>query len=94
MANHKSAEKRHRQSLKKRELNRRTKSAVRTMIKKVRAAIKLGDIEQAKSFLVSAEKSVQTAASKGVYKKKTASRYVSRLAIAVNELNRETQTTN
>ncbi len=84
MANHKSAEKRHRQSLRRREINRRVRSASRTAIKKTRAAIATGDQQVAKTLLGEADRSLQSAVSKGVYKKKTASRYISRLATAVN----------
>ncbi len=83
MANHKSAIKRHRQSLKRREANRQEKSAVRTVIKKVHALLEQGDKEKAKAVLPEAEKTIAKAASKGLYHQKNASRKVSRLHAAV-----------
>ena len=80
MANHKSAEKRHRQSLTRRNRNRMVKASVRTATKKVADALEGGDIESAKTTLRDAEKALSKAATKGVLKKKTVSRQVSRLA--------------
>jgi small subunit ribosomal protein S20 len=81
MANHKSAEKRHRQSLTRRTRNRIVKGAVRTTIKKVRASIdaKEGDVND---LLRSAESAIAKAASKGILNRKTARRQISRLAKA------------
>jgi small subunit ribosomal protein S20 len=80
MANHKSAIKRHKQSLKRKERNKTTMSACRTAIKKVRAAVEAGDMKAAQELLVAAEKSVATAASKGIYHKNNAARKISRIA--------------
>jgi small subunit ribosomal protein S20 len=79
MATHKSAEKRHRQSLKKRLSNRNVKSAVRTQIKKARAAIEQKD-SNAKELVKAAEKAIAKAAAKGRFHKKNAARQISRLA--------------
>ena len=63
MATHKSAEKRHRQSLKKRLTNRNMKAAVRTQVKKARAAIEKKE-GNAKELVKAAEKAIAKAASK------------------------------
>jgi small subunit ribosomal protein S20 len=86
LANHKSAEKRARQALKRRVRNRDVKSEVRTRIKTVRAAVGAGDVQAAREQLRLAERSLRKASSKGVLKKTTASRSVSRLARAVHAL--------
>ncbi|MFM1849125.1 MAG: Ribosomal protein, partial [Pseudomonadota bacterium] len=52
MANHKSAIKRHRQSLKRRDRNRDARAAVRTAIKKVRALVAAGDEKGAKTSML------------------------------------------
>jgi small subunit ribosomal protein S20 len=86
LANHKSAEKRARQALKRRERNRNVKSEARTRVKAVRAAVGAGDAEAARERLRQAERSLRKAASKGVLKKATAGRTVSRLSRAVHGL--------
>ncbi|MCP3983935.1 MAG: 30S ribosomal protein S20 [bacterium] len=86
MANHKSAEKRVRQSLKRRDRNRAVRSEVRTSVKALRSAISEGDATDAQTRLRDAEKTLRKAASKGVIKRETASRSVSRLAKAVSKL--------
>lgn len=84
MANHKSAKKRARQALKRRARNRAVESDVRGTVKSVRAAVAGGEAEAAASALKAAESKIRKAASKGVIKKATASRQVSRLAKAVH----------
>ncbi len=78
MANHKSAEKRHRQSLKARERNRLARTAVRLAFKKARAAV-VAKESTAKELVVAAERAIAKAASKGLYHKKNAARKISRL---------------
>lgn len=84
MAQHRSAEKRARQALKRRERNRAVRSRVRGSTRAVRAALESGDVATARKQLGEAEKVLRRAASKGVMKKSTASRTVSRLAKAVH----------
>ena len=85
MANHKSALKRNRQSLVRRERNRMNRSKVKTAIKKVDAAITVDDsVEKAREALVVAVPVIERAAVKGAFHKKTASRKVSRLTRRVN----------
>lgn len=76
MANHKSAEKRARQSEKRRARNRHVNSGVKTAVKAFRQA----PAEERESALRRAESVIRRAASKGVLSKKQASRRVSRLA--------------
>lgn len=86
MANIKSAKKRILVNQTKADRNRAIKSAVKTAVKKVRVAIDAQDKEAAKAALVAATTAIDKAATKGVYHKNTASRKVSRLAKAVNEM--------
>ena len=83
MANHKSAIKRHRQSIKRRDRNRDTKSVVKEAIKKARQAADKGDKAEAKKLAVAAEKVIATAATKRVFHPANASRKISRLAAYV-----------
>ena len=84
MAQHKSAEKRARQAEKRRERNRAVRSRVRGSTRAVHSALEGGDLAAARKQLLEAEKVLRRAASKGVLKKTTASRTVSRLAKAVH----------
>lgn len=84
MANHKSAEKRHRQSLKKRENNRNAKSAVRTAIKKARTAAEKGEATK-KDLTKTAESKIAKLATKGIIHKKTAQRLISRINKKANK---------
>ena len=85
MANHKSALKRNRQSLVRRERNRMNRSRVKTAVKKVTTAIEVeGSVEKAQAALVAAVPVIERAAVKGAYHKKTASRKISRLTKRVN----------
>jgi small subunit ribosomal protein S20 len=86
VANHPSAEKRNRQREKRTQRNRGIKSAVRTQIKSVRAAIASKDPGAAAKALTEASVAIAKAASKGALPKKAASRKVSRLASAVHGL--------
>ena len=86
MANIKSVKKRILVNEQKAAQNQMIKSAVKTEIKKVRAAVEAGNKEEAAKALLSATAAIDKAESKGVLKKNTASRKVSRLALAVNKL--------
>ncbi len=85
MAQHRSAEKRARQAEKRRERNRGVRTRVRSSARAVRAALESGDVAAAQKQLGEAEKLIRRAASKGIVKKTTASRTVSRLAKAVHQ---------
>ena len=86
MAEHKSALKRHRQSLRRWARNVSVKSAVKTAVKKVRALVQGKDAAAARAALAAAIPALDTAASKGVIHKRTAARKVSRLMKAVHRL--------
>ncbi len=88
MANHKSAEKRNRQRIKRRARNLSHLSRLRTYMKRVRKAVDGGGAEAndpatLKGALADAVKVIGKGASKGVLHKNTASRYISRLTKAV-----------
>ncbi len=86
MANHKSALKRHKQSLKHAAKNRSVKTRMRNVVKSVRAAIEAGDQEKARQLLGTASSTLNKAVTKGVVHWKNAARKVSRLAKAVNAI--------
>ncbi len=81
MAQHASAEKRHRQSEKRTARNRSVKSAIRTELKKARKGIAASPAD-AVAHVKAASGAVDRAASKGVIPKKRASRLKSRIARA------------
>ena len=87
MANIKSAKKRVLVNQKKADRNKSIKSAVKTSIKKVEAAVVAEDKEAAVAALANAISTIDKAATKGVYHKNNAARKVSRLSKAVNTLN-------
>lgn len=86
MANIKSAKKRILVNETKAARNKSIRSAVKTAIKKVDAAIAANDKTNALEALKAATAEIDKATSKGVYHKNTASRKISRLSIAVNKL--------
>ena len=86
MANIKSAKKRILVSKKKEMRNKSTKSKVKTLVKKVDAAIEAGNKAEAEAALQVAISEISKAASKGIYHKNTAARKISRLTGAVNKI--------
>jgi len=86
VANHPSAEKRNRQRIKRTLRNRAIKNAVRTLVKKARAAITAKDPKGAMAALEEATVALDRAVGKGALPRKTASRTVSRLASHVHRL--------
>ncbi len=86
MANIKSAKKRIKVIETKTMRNKAIKSAVKTAIKKVDAAVAANDKELAKANLKAAISAISKAQSKGVYHKNTAARKISRLTLAVNKI--------
>ncbi len=86
MANTSSAKKRVRQIERRSERNRDRLSRIRTAVKNVEAAIVAGDRTAAEEALTSAEPELMRGVSKGVMKKNTASRKVSRSSARVNAL--------
>ena len=86
MANIKSAKKRILVNRTKYERNKAAKSAIKTAIKKVEAAVAGADKDAAAKELVNATKIIDKAASKGIMHKNTAANKVSRLTKLVNKV--------
>jgi small subunit ribosomal protein S20 len=84
MANHKSAEKRARQTIVRAERNRFYKTRIKNLTKAVRVAVEAGDKEAADAAFKDVNKSFHVYAGKGILKKNTAARRISRLAKLVN----------
>jgi small subunit ribosomal protein S20 len=81
VANVPSAEKRNRQRIRRRQRNLMHLTKVRTLVKRVRAEIDAGEGKVAE-LLKQAVKVIDKAAQKGVLKKETAARKISRLTKA------------
>ena len=86
MANIKSAKKRILVTETKAARNKSIRSEVKTVTKKVEAAVAANDREAAAAALVNAISTIDKAASKGVYHKNNAARKVSNLSKAVNSI--------
>jgi small subunit ribosomal protein S20 len=87
MPNHKSAEKRVRQTQRKNEVNRNNRSRLRTEIKKLKSAILHKDAAQSQELLPTTVSIIDKMVNKGVLHRNTAARYKSRLTSHVNKLN-------
>jgi small subunit ribosomal protein S20 len=77
---HTSAIKRHRQSLKARERNGDVKSRIRSLIKKARQAIESKSGDNTALQMRAVNRALGKAVGKGIIKKNTASRWLSRLS--------------
>ena len=86
MANHASAEKRNRQRQNRTLRNKARTSAVRSFVKKVRAALEQKDGKAAAEALAVATVQIDRASSRGALHPKAASRTISRLAAQVHKL--------
>ena len=86
MANHPQAKKRNRQRLRITARNRHVRSTVRSFVKSVATAIEAGDKDKAKAALGEAVRQLDKAVTKGVVPRKTASRKISRLTVAVAKI--------
>ncbi len=80
MARHKSAIRQHRRSLRRKAVNTRAKSALRTQMRKMREAIQAKDREGSVKMLPALFKAIDTSVKKGAIKKNTGGRYKSRLS--------------
>ncbi len=80
LANIRSSEKDIRRSEKRRVQNLEVRSAVRTYIRRFRAAAASGDDAKKQESYKTAQSMIDTAVNKGVLKAETAARYKSRLA--------------
>lgn len=86
MPNHKSAEKRDRQNVKRREVNRSNRSELRTQIKKLRTALTGSDKKQSQELLQPTVSLIDKAVNKGILHRNTAARHKSRLTSQVDAL--------
>jgi len=86
MANHKSAEKRIRQTATRTEVNRARESRIRTFLKKVETAIETGKKSEAQAAFKAAQPELMRGVSKGVVKLGTVSRKLSRLSARIKKL--------
>jgi small subunit ribosomal protein S20 len=86
MANHVSALKRVRQTIKKTEVNRNNRSRVRGALRKMREAVAAGNKESAEKTFRETVSALDKAIQKGVLHKNTAGRYKSRLAARVKAI--------
>lgn len=87
MANHKSAEKRIKQTKVKTERNRFYRTRIKNLTKAVYEAVEAGDKDKAADAFKTVNQKIHSFVSKGVLKKNTAARKVSRLAKLVKNLN-------
>jgi len=86
VANHPSAEKRHRQNEKRKLRNQALKTRLRHVVRDVRTAITGTDRDAAAKQLVRATRALDKAVTKGVIHRNQAARKISRLARAVTAL--------
>ena len=86
MPNHKSAEKRVRQSEKRRMINRANRTKVRTYIKKLRAALDGGKTDEIQKVLPETISVIDKSVQKGVLHKNAAARYKARLTTRANQV--------
>jgi small subunit ribosomal protein S20 len=86
VANHKSAEKRHRQTLQRTAVNRARESRIRTFVRKVEAAIESGDKSSAAEAFKEAQPELQRGVTKGVLHRNTVARKLSRLSARIKGL--------
>jgi small subunit ribosomal protein S20 len=75
-----------RQAERRRAINRGNITRVRSAIRDLRAAIRSGSVEQARSLLAATISIIDRSIQKGVLKHNTADRYKSRLTRAVNAI--------
>lgn len=86
MANHASALKRHRQSTRRRAVNRMNRNRLKTEIKKLKTVIESGKSVEAKALLTKTIGVIDKSVQKGVLAKNAAGRYKSTLSKKVNAL--------
>ncbi len=84
MANHKQAAKRARQTIVRTQRNKFYKTRIKNIVKAVLVAIEASDKDVATTAMKEANKYLHHCVSKGVLKKETAARKVSRLQTKVN----------
>ncbi|MCW5891905.1 MAG: 30S ribosomal protein S20 [bacterium] len=91
MANHKSALKRHRQSVTRQARNQAIRTRLRHLVRAVRAAVAQSDANAASESLAQASRALDKAVTKGVVHRNSASRRIARLSHAVYALKTSAQ---
>ena len=86
MANHISSKKRIRRNLRAEVVNKVRKNRVRSFIKKVESAIEQADKTKAKEAFILAKPERHRSVTKGVFKKNTISRKLSRLSARIKNI--------
>lgn len=86
MANHPQAKKRNRQIVKRTVRNRHIRATLRGSVKQVRVSVQGGNKTDAAEALKTAIRNLDRAVTKGVMHRRTASRAISRLTVAVNKI--------
>lgn len=86
MANHKSSEKRIRQTKVRTERNRYYKTRIKNITRGINEAIEQKDLKKAQELFKSANSAFHSFCSKGILPKNTAARKVSRLNAAIKKL--------
>ncbi len=86
MAQHKSAQKRIRRTARRTEVNRARLSRCRTSIKKVESALESDNKEAALAAFKQMEPELMRGVNKGLFKRNTASRKISRLSARIKAL--------
>tara|TARA_B100000242_G_scaffold74548_1_gene48093 strand:- start:213 stop:476 length:264 start_codon:yes stop_codon:yes gene_type:complete len=86
MANHASAKKRIRRNARMEIVNKTRKNRVRSFIKKVEIAISKADKEGAQKAFIEAQPEMHKSVTKGVFKKNTISRKLSRLSSGIKNI--------
>lgn len=87
MAQHKSAIRQMRTSLRRNTINSRNKSILRTQIKKIKTAIKNKDVEEAQKMLPETFSVIDRSIKKGAIHENTGNRYKSRISRQVELIN-------
>jgi small subunit ribosomal protein S20 len=87
MPNHKSAEKRMRQNIKRRAINRQNRSTLRTAIKRLRSVLSTGNATDIQTLLPDTISTIDKAVQKGILHRNAAARHKARLTIRANQAN-------
>jgi small subunit ribosomal protein S20 len=86
LANHLQAKKRARQTIKRAVRNKHFRTTMRTCVKRVREKIEQSNASEAKEALTLAVKQLDKSVTKGILHRRTASRLISRLTVAVSKI--------
>ena len=89
MANHKSAKTRIRRNARRADINTARRSALRSTVKKIETAIASGDAAKAEEAFKAAKPQLQRGVAKGILRKETAARKMSRLSTRIKALKKK-----